>query len=86
MVLSLFVASSSDWHGHPWFWLWPLVPLFWFFVFFLFLRLFFWRGRGGPWRYYGPRGPDARAILAERYARGEITHDEYRQRLSNLEP
>jgi putative membrane protein len=26
----------------------------------------------------------AEAILAERYARGEIDHDEYQQRLSNL--
>ena len=33
------------------------------------------------WGYYGHRGTDARAILAERYARGEITHEEYRERL-----
>jgi putative membrane protein len=77
------LASSSDDHG--WFWLWPLVPLFWFLVFFLFVRLFFWRGRRGPWAYANRR-PDARAILAERYARGEITHDEYRERLGHLEP
>jgi putative membrane protein len=81
-LFSLLVASSDDWHDHGWFWLWPLVPLFWFLVFFLFIRLFFWRGRRGPWGY---RGPDARAILAERYARGEITHDEYRERLGHLE-
>jgi putative membrane protein len=79
-----FLASSSDWHDHGWFWLWPLVPLFWFLVFFLFVRFFFWRGRRGPWGY-GHRGPDARAILAERYARGEITYDEYRERLGHLE-
>ena len=72
-------------HDHGWFWLWPLVPLFWFLVFFLFLRLFFWRGRRGPWGYYGSRGPDAREILAERYARGEIAYDEYRERLGHLE-
>jgi putative membrane protein len=76
------LASHSD---HSWFWFWPLVPLFWFAVFFVFLRLFFWRGRRGPWGS-GDRGPDARAILAERYARGEITHDEYRERLGHLEP
>jgi uncharacterized membrane protein len=46
--------------------------------------VFFWRGRRGPW-VYAARGPDARAILAERYARGEITHDEYRERLGHLE-
>jgi putative membrane protein len=80
MTLFSMLVASSD--GHGWFWLWPLVPLFWFFVFFLFFRLFFWRGRRGPW---GHRGPDARAILAERFARGEISHDEYRERLGHLE-
>jgi putative membrane protein len=82
MTLFAFLVSSSDWHDHGWFWLWPLAPLFWFLVFFLFFRLFFWRGRRGPWAY---RGRDARAILAERYARGEITYDEYRERLGHLE-
>jgi putative membrane protein len=85
MTLFTFLASTSDWHDHGWFWLWPLVPLFWLLVVFLLLRLFFWRGRRGPWAYRGYGGPDARAILAERYARGEITHDEYRERLSHLE-
>ena len=47
------------------------------------MRLFFWRGRRGPWRY--DHRPDARAILAERYARGEISYDEYRERLGHLE-
>jgi putative membrane protein len=79
------VASSSDGH-HGWFWLWPLVPLFWLLVFFALARLFFWRGRRGPWMGQSAPAPDPRAILAERYARGEITHDEYRERLGNLEP
>jgi putative membrane protein len=79
------LASSSDWHDHGWFWLWPLVPLFWFLLFFVVFRFFFWRGRRGPWRY-AHDGPDARAILAERYARGEITHEEYRERLGHLAP
>jgi putative membrane protein len=82
MIFAL-LATSSDWHDHGWFWFWPLVPLFWFLAFFLLIRLFFWRGRGGPWGRY--HGPDARAILAERYARGEIGHDEYRERLGHLE-
>ena len=54
-------------------------------MFFVLVRFVFWRGRRGPWGY-GYGGPDARAILAERYARGEITHDEYRERLGHLEP
>jgi putative membrane protein len=86
--MSLFAAlvSSSDWHDHGWFWFWPLVPLFWLLLFFLFVRLFFWRGRRGPWARYAGHVPDARAILAERYARGEISYDEYRERLGHLEP
>ena len=84
MTLFTMLASDSGWHDHGWFLLWPLVPLFWFLVFFLFVRVFFWRGRRGPWGY-SHGGPDARAILAERYARGEITHDEYRERLGHLE-
>jgi hypothetical protein len=58
-----------------------LILLFWFFAFFLFLRFFVWRR--GPWSY-AQRTPDVRAILAERYARGEITHEEYRERLGHL--
>jgi putative membrane protein len=80
------LASGSDWHHDGWFWFWPLVPLFWLLVIFLIVRLFFWRGRRGPWAHAGHARPDARAILAERYARGEISHDEYRERLGNLEP
>jgi uncharacterized membrane protein len=57
------------------------VPLFWITTVFLLVRFVFWRR--GPWG--GRRGPDPRAILAERYARGEITHDEYRERLGHLE-
>jgi len=71
----------TTWHHHGWFLLWPLVPLFWITTVFLLVRFAFWRR--GPWG--GHRGPDPRAILAERYARGEITHDEYRERLGHLE-
>jgi putative membrane protein len=77
------LASNSDWDHHGWFWLWPLVPLLWLLFFFLVLRLFFWRGRRSPWT--SRAAPDARAILAERYARGEISHEEYRERLGHLE-
>jgi putative membrane protein len=84
-ALTLLVANSDSYHD-GWLWFWPLVPLFWLLVFFVFVHLFFWRGRRGPWAYSGGHAPDARAILAERYARGEISHDEYRERLGHLEP
>ena len=36
----------------------------------------------GPWRAPAPRSPEQ--SLAERFARGEIDEDEYRQRLATL--
>lgn len=75
------LAAGSGWHHHAWFLLWPLIPLAWLTLFFVFARTLFWRGRRGPW---AAAGPDPRAILAERYARGDITHEEYRERLGNL--
>jgi putative membrane protein len=81
-------------YGHGWF---PLIPLaffgFWIVLLFV-VRPLIWRrhGWGGPW---GPRagaygGPgwspsgSAEAVLAERYARGEVTEEEYRARLEVL--
>ena len=52
---------------------------------FFFVRFVFWRGPRGPWTQYGAPARDAVGILAERYARGEITNDEYRERLGNLQ-
>jgi putative membrane protein len=75
------LLASAHWHHHGWFLLWPLV---WLLVLFLLARLVFWRGRRGPWAAAGA-GPDPRAILAERYARGEIGHEEYRERLGHLD-
>jgi putative membrane protein len=78
---------GSSWPHRGWFWLWPLVPLVWFLVLFTFVRIFFWRGRRGAWAGAcgGSRRPSAEAILAERYARGEIGHEEYRDRLGRLQ-
>lgn len=66
--------DGGGWHhGHLWIWmlLWGLV-----------LALVFpalWRSRRAP------RPCDtARTILAERYAKGEITPEEYRERLATL--
>jgi putative membrane protein len=64
------ILAVTGWHGGPWF---LLVPLFWIALlvgaWFLFRR----RDERG-------RTNSAEEILGERYARGEITVDEYRQR------
>jgi putative membrane protein len=58
--------------GGP-YWFAPFWILFW-----IALIVVFWRF--APWRYRGGRRLDARAILAERFARGEIDADEYNAR------
>jgi putative membrane protein len=64
-------------HGHYW---WPIWPILWLavivaVVWFLSRR---WRRRGD-----GPLD-GARKILAERFARGELSYDEYQERLTQL--
>ena len=83
MITSAAVLADGGSHGHWWIW----IPFFW--AFWLVLAvLLFWRF-GPPSRLRrrsdGPSGTGhARAILAERYARGEIDADEYRRRLETL--
>jgi len=82
-LFALLLAQPVDgWGGGPWgfFPFFPLIPLFWFVA----LGLVAWvvtrgvrsRDRSGAER--------ARDILAERYARGEISSDEYRERVEHL--
>lgn len=85
------LADSDGWHGHmdwggPWLMLvWgilTLAPL-------LALTVWVVRTTGDPPRRPGPLDDDegtaaARRILAERYARGEISTDEYRERGTEL--
>jgi len=72
------VVAADHWHHHGWFPWFPLVPLF-FFGLWIFLFAFVFRRR---WRMGG--GPSGEAVLAERYARGEIDEQEYRQRRAVL--
>ena len=77
-ALTTVVGSHGEHHGY-WFpfaflWLVVLSLVVWFVI----------RG-GGRWRHYQPSDMDrARGILAERFARGEITGEEYRDRLEQL--
>jgi putative membrane protein len=73
-MLNATTILADSWHGgHTW---WPILWLFWLTLLGLLIFLFARRGRSGA------RG--AKAILAERYAQGEIGADEYRERLANL--
>ncbi len=72
MLTATTLVADSWHHGHAW---WPLLWLFWLMLIGGLIFLLTRRRRGGP---------GARAILAERYARGEIGADEYKERLANL--
>jgi putative membrane protein len=68
---------------YPWF------PSFWFFPFIGFLTivliakwfLWGWGWRSSGWRYYS----NAKQILEERYARGELTKEQFEQMSRDLE-
>ncbi len=74
------LAGAGGWEGGPGPW-WPIFPLFWLLLFGG-LAFAVFRGR----RSWGPPHMRATAegVLAERYARGEISDEEYRERLSVL--
>jgi putative membrane protein len=69
--------NGNGWHHGHW---WIVFPLFWLLLFAIVAAFC------GPWRRRRSDGADApRRILAERFARGEISGDEYRDRLAQLQ-
>ena len=74
-----FLATPGHWGAGPgW---WPIFPILFWGLLFVGLFVFF-RRRGG----WDPLHPDrsGETVLAERYARGEISEQEYRERLGVL--
>ena len=71
------VMAVDHWHDHGWFPWFPLVPLLfiglWIFLFAVVVR-----------RRWRMGGPSAEAVLAERYARGEIDEREFTERRAVL--
>lgn len=73
--MEMAVMAGTGWDGGgPWF---LLFPLFWIAV--IAGAFFLFSGRRDRWRTHS-----AEEVLGERYAKGEISADEYRQRLGVL--
>lgn len=76
------------WNGSGWMWMGLMMILFWGGL--IVLAVLFFRGGGFGSRKdltAGPptSGPDATEILRARFARGEISEDEYRKSLAVLD-
>jgi len=63
-----------------WFWLYGLLSLAAIVLLIVWTVRVFRDDSSGP----GPRRSDARRILDERYARGELTAEQYRQQVTEL--
>ncbi|HLI50941.1 MAG TPA: SHOCT domain-containing protein [Thermomicrobiaceae bacterium] len=89
--MTLLATPAHGWGhgGGPWFW-WPLIPLVWValiggVVWFAARRPHLGQATGTGANVTGQApAQSARQILAERYARGEISTEEYQERLTNL--
>ena len=86
MLLTDFFAQSRDWDhmngwGGGWMWLWGVAMMAGF------ATLIVWLTRAISAPSVPPRDPTDRAkeILAERFAKGELSTDEYRERVSELQ-
>jgi putative membrane protein len=73
------LAGGPGWGPGGW---WFVFPLFWLLFWGVVIFTLF-RARRGPWGRWH-EGRSAQDVLAERYARGEIAEDEYRDRLNVL--
>jgi putative membrane protein len=87
IVSTVFVRPAGyaaqaiyPWFPFGFFWIWPL---FGFLIIFFVAKWFFW---GWGWRSdYWTRYSDAGSILAERYARGEITREQFEQMKKDID-
>lgn len=77
MTMAVELASHGHWDQGPW---WPIFPLFWILFWGVVVFAVFRLRRSGRWHQHH----SAQDVLAERYARGEISIDEYRERLGVL--
>ena len=79
MTLLASLLASAGGHEEHWWFVFPFFWLLWVGVI-ASVIYFVFRGKGRRWN-----GHDrAKAILAERFARGEISGEEFRERLEQL--
>lgn len=95
IALTPVVALASDvvahpgwgWQGGPG-WLFLLIPVLWFVLFVVVIALIGrrWRHGGPPWAGARQAAPSAaaEAVLAQRFANGDVDEVEYRARLEVL--
>lgn len=94
IALSLYLAPwrPGEGFGYPFFFPFHfgwLGAVFLIFIVFLVARWFLWPwrgggGRGGYYSYPQQQRPDAASIVRERYAKGEITKEQFEQMLRDL--
>jgi putative membrane protein len=75
-IAALPLLTHADGWDHSW---WPVWPIFWVAL----IGLLAWLIVRRSHRRHDPFDR-AREVLAERYARGELTGEEYRTRLDDL--
>jgi putative membrane protein len=68
-----------------WWFFFPFGFIFFFFIIFAIGRLLFWPWRWGYRSHYWHGHDEAADILRQRYARGEITKDQFAQMMRDLE-
>lgn len=74
------LAVGAGWHhGHHWWIVFPILLLLLLLLTAIVIALLRRRDRG-----HGDGGDSPKRILGERFARGEINADEYRERLAQL--
>ena len=86
-----YPLPPATYNGYPmwggWFF-WPIGFIFFFLFIFFIGRLLFWGWGGWGWRrryWYGYGYGDAHEILRQRYARGEITKEQFDQMMRDLD-
>jgi|SwirhisoilCB1_FD_contig_41_11759880_length_355_multi_3_in_0_out_0_1 putative membrane protein len=78
----VLLNHDGSWGDSEYWWIGRLI-MFLFFI--VLIALFFWFMRRNAWGHHEPTPMErAQGILAERYARGEIDGEEYRERMSQL--